>query len=56
MLSAEEERTLICAWQMHGDRDARDCLIHAFAPLSASVAKRHKRWPGEANPDLMQQA
>ncbi|MFQ6550333.1 sigma-70 family RNA polymerase sigma factor [Aestuariibius sp. 2305UL40-4] len=56
MLSAEKERALICAWQAYGDRRARDYLIHAFAPLAASVAKRLKLGAGEADPDLMQQA
>lgn len=56
MLSAEEERALICAWQVHGDRTARDHLIQAFAPLAAAVAKRFKRGAGEADPDLVQQA
>lgn len=56
MLSVDEERALICAWQEHGDRRARDRLIHAFAPLAASVAKRFTRGAGEADPDLLQQA
>jgi len=56
MLSAEEERALIDAWQGHGDRDARDRLIHAFAPLAASLAKRLKRGAGKVDPDLLQQA
>jgi len=56
MLSAGEEQALICAWQTHGDRRARDQLIRAFSPLAASVAKRLKRGAGEADPDLLQQA
>lgn len=56
MLSAEEERALICAWQQHGDRRARDRLINAFAPLAASIAKRFKRDSGEVDPDFVQQA
>lgn len=56
MLSADEERALICAWQQHGDRRARDRLIKAFAPLTASIVKRFKRGGGEVDPDLVQQA
>ncbi len=56
MLSAEEERELICAWQQKGDRCARDRLINAFVPLAASVAKRLRRRADEAVPDLLQQA
>lgn len=56
MLSAEQERALICAWQAHGDRNARDELLHAFAPLAVSVAKRLKRGSGEPDTDLVQQA
>lgn len=56
MLSAEEEQALICAWQKHGDRRARDRLIKAFAPLTASIVKRFKRGGGELDPDLLQQA
>src|SRR6056297_4203096 len=56
MLAAEEERALICAWQQHGDQQARDRLINAFAPLAASIAKRFKRGSGEINLDLVQQA
>lgn len=56
MLSADVERALICAWQVHGDRRARDHLIHAFAPLAASVATRLKRGAREVDPDLLQQA
>jgi RNA polymerase sigma-32 factor len=56
MLSAEAERDLLRAWQEDGDRDARDTLVGAFAPLAASVAKRFMRGEGEADPDLMQQA
>jgi len=56
MLSADEERALICAWQQHGDRRARDRLINAFAPLAASIAKRFKRGSGEVDPDFVQQA
>jgi len=56
MLSADEERALICAWQQHGDRRARDRLINAFAPLAASIAKRFKRGSGEVDLDFVQQA
>lgn len=56
MLSAGEERALIDAWQAHGDRHARDRLIHAFAPLAGSIVKRFKRGGGEVDPDLLQQA
>ncbi|WJY22988.1 sigma-70 family RNA polymerase sigma factor [Fontisubflavum oceani] len=56
MLSAEEERHLVRAWQDRGDRRARDKLIHAFAPLAASIAKRFMRGSGQADPDLIQQA
>lgn len=56
MLSADEERALICAWQQHGDRRARDRLINAFAPLAVSIAKRFKRGSRAADPDHVQQA
>ena len=56
MLSAEEERALICAWQQHRDHQARDRLINAFAPLAASIAKRFRRGSGEVDLDLIQQA
>lgn len=56
MLSAEEERALIDAWQKHGDQHARDHLILAFAPLAASLAKRLKRRAGKVDSDLLQQA
>jgi RNA polymerase sigma-32 factor len=56
MLSADEERTLLRAWQQHGDRRARDRLINAFAPLAASIAKRFKRGSGEVDLDFVQQA
>lgn len=56
MLSADQERKLVCAWQARGDRRARDRLINAFAPLAASVARRLKRGAGEVDPDLLQQA
>src|SRR6056297_995587 len=56
MLSADEERALLRAWQQYGDRRARDRLINAFAPLAASIAKRYKRGSGEVNLDFVQQA
>lgn len=56
MLSADQERKLVCAWQARGDRRARARLINAFAPLAASVARRLKRGAGEVDPDLLQQA
>ncbi len=56
MLTADEERYLVRAWQEHGDSRARDRLINAFAPMAASVAKRFKPGSGEADPDLVQQA
>jgi RNA polymerase sigma-32 factor len=56
MLSAEDERALVCAWQDHGDRHARDQLIRAFSPLAASVARRFKRGASETDQDLVQQA
>jgi len=56
MLSAEEERRLVRAWQDGGDRPARDRLLRAFAPLAASVAKRFQPRSVEADPDLVQQA
>ena len=56
MLSAEQERGLVRAWQDHGDRRARDRLLHAFAPLAISVARRFKRGAREPDPDLVQQA
>ena len=56
MLSAEEERALLRAWQQDGDRRARDRLINAFAPLAASIAKRFKRGSGEVDLDFVQQA
>jgi len=56
MLSAKQERALICAWQQQGDRRARDRLIHAFAPLAGAIVKRFKRGGGEVDPDLLQQA
>jgi RNA polymerase sigma-32 factor len=56
MLSAEEERALLRAWQQDGDRSARDRLINAFAPLAASIAKRFKRGSGEVDLDYVQQA
>lgn len=56
MLSAEEERLLLRAWQERGDRRARNRLVSAFAPLAASAAKRFRPRSGEADPDLVQQA
>lgn len=56
MLSAEEERNLIRAWQHNGDGAARDRLIRAFAPMAAATAKRFAPGAGEADPDLVQQA
>lgn len=55
MLSAKDERSLIDAWQKHGDRRARDRLIHAFTPLAAAAAKRLNRENREVDPDLLQQ-
>jgi RNA polymerase sigma-32 factor len=40
MLSANEERDLVRAWQDHGDARARDTLIRAFAPMAAAKAKQ----------------
>ena len=56
MLSPEEERRLVLAWKDNGDVRARDRLIVAFAPMAAAIAKRLRPGPGEADPDLMQQA
>jgi len=56
MLSADEERALLRAWQQNGDRRARDHLINAFAPLAASIAKRFTRGSGEVDLDFVQQA
>lgn len=56
MLSADEERRLVCAWQKFGDRRSRDRLINAFAPMAASVAKRAKPRSKGVDPDLVQQA
>jgi len=56
MLSADEERALLRAWQQNGDRRARDQLINAFAPLAASIAKRFTRGSGEVDLDFVQQA
>lgn len=56
MLSADEERQLVRAWQGRGDRRARDRLVTAFAPLAASVAKRAGPKSGDVDPDLVQQA
>lgn len=56
MLSSEEERRLVHAWQGRGDRSARDRLLRAFAPLAASIAKRFGPRSGEVDPDLLQQA
>jgi len=56
MLSAEEERDLVRAWQDHGDKHARDTLIRAFAPMAAAKAKRFSPASQEADPDLVQQA
>lgn len=56
MLSAEEERRLVRAWQDCGDRSARDRLLRAFAPLAASIAKRFGPHSREVDPDLVQQA
>ncbi|MFY0312626.1 sigma-70 family RNA polymerase sigma factor [Leisingera sp. D0M16] len=56
MLSADEERYLVRAWQEHGDSRARNRLINAFAPMAASFAKRFKPGSGEVDPDLVQQA
>jgi len=56
MLSAEEERQLVRAWQEHNDKHARDRLIQAFAPLAVSMAKRSTPIFGEPDPDLVQQA
>jgi RNA polymerase sigma-32 factor len=56
MLSAEEERHLVRAWQERGDERARDKLIRAFAPMAAAMAKRFAPESREADPDLVQQA
>lgn len=56
MLSVEEERRLVLAWRERGDARARDRLIVAFAPMAAAIAKRLRPGPGEADPDLVQQA
>ncbi len=56
MLSEDEERHLMLAWQNRRDARALDKLVHAFSPLAAAAAKRFKPGPGEADPDLMQQA
>lgn len=56
MLSAQDEAALLRAWQERGDRQARDRIIQAFAPLAAASAARLSGTPGEADPDLVQQA
>lgn len=56
MLNAADEQALIRAWQQEGDTAARDRLIRAFAPMAAAAAKRFAPGPGEADPDLVQQA
>lgn len=56
MLSAQDEGDLLRAWQDRGDRQARDEIIRAFAPLAAASAARFSSGSGEADPDLVQQA
>jgi RNA polymerase sigma-32 factor len=56
MLSAEDESHLVRAWQDHGDEQARDTLIRAFAPMAAAKAKQSAPGGGEADHDLVQQA
>lgn len=56
MLSAEDEGDLLRAWQERGDRQARDEIIRAFAPLAAASAARFSGTRGEVDPDLLQQA
>lgn len=56
MLSAQEEADLLRAWQDRGDRQARDRIVAAFAPLAAANAARFSTTPGEVDPDLIQQA
>ncbi|MFO7757350.1 MAG: sigma-70 family RNA polymerase sigma factor [Roseovarius sp.] len=56
MLSAEDEGDLLRAWQERGDRQARDEIIRAFAPLASASAARFSGTRGEVDPDLLQQA
>jgi RNA polymerase sigma-32 factor len=56
MLTAEDEADLLRAWQDRADRGARDRIMRAFAPLAAASAARFSGTPGEADPDLVQQA
>lgn len=56
MLSAQDERALVVAWQQRGDWVARDRLVLAFAPLANAMAHRAKPGGSGADPDLLQQA
>ena len=56
MLSADDERRLLAAWQTHGDKVARDHLLEAFQPMAVAMAKRHSPHRAEPDRDLVQQA
>lgn len=56
MLSAEDEKRLIAAWQRDGDSTARDRLLAAFHPMAIAMAKRHTPQSSEPDWDLVQQA
>ncbi|MCC5967170.1 MAG: sigma-70 family RNA polymerase sigma factor [Natronohydrobacter sp.] len=56
MLSAEDERRLVLAWQSRGDLRARNRLVQGFLPMATAMAKRSSPGGGEVDPDLFQQA
>lgn len=56
MLSAEDEKQLIAAWQRDGESTARDRLLAAFHPMAIAMAKRHTPQSSEPDWDLVQQA
>ena len=56
LLGTKEEARLARAWRDHGDVDARNRLVSAFAPLVQAMVARFIKGRAQDDPDLMQQA
>lgn len=53
--TADDQHRLFERWQRHGDRLARETLVHQFMPLTRSLARRYGR-SSEPFEDLLQVA